>query len=626
MVIRDSKFQTAKSRLQMSNNIVITAQRTSQEQESLYGVVVNPTGASTWVHQLFTAEEIDPLADERLGLEKVVVIQAGDFEGRTAVVRRIIDTSDFETINYYRVQGWRVPISAIAPPEKLARFQELDQVIDQFVVSWQSAAAACLEIDRDLLWEAAGYSSNRAYWMAKSKQAAEQGLPAMSYSRVMQLIGAAKTGETLEVEGIEVMPVVSSERAMREIARIPDEHRTKAAQALVMENQATGRPITEVLVKKASEEAAAGLTFEEVQMMFAPYGVFRRFSPTCRKNQAMRFQFEGQPGLGRVAGSLFPSLGAATEWFKKNLDGTPRNDMGCPTCTHCQWTAVDNIRCKAKDDLIGLTQIWNAPSWCGSYSPATLEQTSARLLPPDPANYSTVTDYLCVCHLEAEPDLIAPDEEIGVYRGKHFFSSYSEAGGLAGFSVQVSNRWYSAVTLPGCNSPLEGLATPAAIAYRNAVIDGILEIESRHLPAEDLTDVEAGALSLTVYRPDTSPEAIAEGLAAGYIVPTSGHNSGSNVQSRKEAPLLEVGTACRVQVDGVIGRHIVAQMPSHPGGSVVLWSGRGRVLASTQQIIPWHEPPDPTALSDVARVWIAEMIAVLGYERVQALLQEVGRF
>jgi hypothetical protein len=45
------------------------------------------------------------------------------------------------------------------------------------------------------------------------------------------------------------------------------------------------------------------------------------------------------------------------------------------------------------------------------------------------------------------------------------------------------------------------------------------EPQTARLREEDLTDEESAALGLTIYRPDTSPEAIEEGLRSGYLVP-----------------------------------------------------------------------------------------------------------
>jgi hypothetical protein len=164
-------------------------------------------------------------------------------------------------------------------------------------------------------------------------------------------------------------------------------------------------------------------------------------------------------------------------------------------------------------------------------------------------------------------------------------------------------------------------------------------------PTETLDEAEADlrAAGIPIYRPDTSPEAIAEGLAAGYIVPVAESRPSAPAtpqqaalpsevkQSIPEPPkelvgdserLYEVGSWCRVE--GTVGRFVVAQMPTHPGGSVLLWSSGGKTVASPAAVIPWHEPPDPDALAQVARGWLAEMIAVLGAEQVQALVQEVA--
>jgi len=161
------------------------------------------------------------------------------------------------------------------------------------------------------------------------------------------------------------------------------------------------------------------------------------------------------------------------------------------------------------------------------------------------------------------------------------------------------------------------------------------------LPAEDLTDDEAAALGLTVYRPDTSDEAIAEGLAVGYIVPTdeqphspadSAHAAASPaaaIQSSAEAPapvlealrgVLEPGRFVRV-ADRPGAWYVAQHSPA--GGRIMVWSGAGKYLAHPDELTPGGYC-DPAKLEEIAQTWLHELASVFGAERVQALLGEVA--
>lgn len=160
------------------------------------------------------------------------------------------------------------------------------------------------------------------------------------------------------------------------------------------------------------------------------------------------------------------------------------------------------------------------------------------------------------------------------------------------------------------------------------------------LPAEDLTDDEAVALGFTVYRSDTSPEAIAEGLERGWLVPTAEQPASSadsahaaapvaeGDQSTQETPPPAVGDSEGVLVPGRMvrvrdrpGTWCVAQ-DSTASPHVMVWSGAGKYLAHPDELAPGGYC-DPSQLNEIARQWLHELVAVLGPEQVQALLGEV---
>lgn len=348
---------------------------TTAEPVQLYGVVTSPEGADGWVHQLFLPEQLR--GDVRNG--GAVEILEGEFAGTTGEIRRVVESSDFQKLNYYRAEGWTIPLDSIIlahpEPDRLARFHACDQTVDSFIESWRDAAEAMAEIEVDELWKVAGYPSHRAYWVAKGEQAAAAGLQQVSYERVLQLVGAAKTLERLEGAGVNVAPL-KTERVVRELRRLPEEQQPAVAAALVAEHQATGRPLTEGLTKKAIAEAEAGLRYDQVAMAFAPWGVFRHFTPSCTKNRKFRFCFEGDRGS-----SLFQSLQDAVAWFDAKLKNLPqRQTMGCPTCTHCTWLESD-VHCDQLGDLIGLTRIWNMPAQCQGWQQGQPERPQVVAAP-----------------------------------------------------------------------------------------------------------------------------------------------------------------------------------------------------------------------------------------------------
>lgn len=321
----------------------------------LYGVF----GADGWMPRLFLADELSPHDGELCNNCAVTVIE----NGTQGQVRRVIASSEWRAMNYYSQKGWQIPFDVVtpAPDERMGRFNACDEAVDRFITAWLSAARAALEIERDRLWEVAGFPSNRAYWVAKGEAMAAAGHKAVTYERVLQLIGAAKAVEGLESEGIDPTPF-QSEKSLRALAAAPKDIRSQVAQALTVEHQVTGRPITEVLTKKASADHEAGLTLELLQERFAPYGVFRHFTPTGRKNQRFRFAFEGGTGA-----SLFASLTEANDWLNAQ-PRSPRAGLGCPTCANCISLAGGTAVCGKSGESVLHTRIWNAPGWCGGYT------------------------------------------------------------------------------------------------------------------------------------------------------------------------------------------------------------------------------------------------------------------
>lgn len=330
---------------------------TKLEPVTLYGVVVDGGG---WIDRLFLADELEP-SGGKLHNRCQVVMKAGPAEGQTGEVRREILSSEWRTLDYYKQQGWQVPLGSLVADPKMARFRVCDQAVNRFFQSWLEAGRAALEIERDELWRVAGYPSNRAYWVAKGEDAAKAGNRAVTYERVLQLIGAARTIENLEADGIDPTPF-ESERSLRALNAAPEEVRPQVAQTLTVESQITGRPITEVLTKKAVADLEAGLTLELLQERFAPYGVFRHFTPTGRKNQRFRFSFEDGGGA-----RLFQSLSEANNWLNEHQQ-CPRTDMGCPTCANCMALTGGAAVCGKTGESVLHTRIWNAPGWCGAWT------------------------------------------------------------------------------------------------------------------------------------------------------------------------------------------------------------------------------------------------------------------
>ncbi len=212
--------------------------------------------------------------------------------------------------------------------EKINRLRTCEEIIlgsgrlnnNLFNSSWQEAAAACLEVERDRLWEAAGFESNRAYWVEKKESSGVKGH--VTYERVLQLIGATKVIEELKQAGIDPT-FFQSERSLRILGNIPDENRVEIAKALIVEIEATGRTITETLVQLATEDITAGLSFLEIQEQFSQYGKFERLTPTGRKDQYFRFVFK-QPDFSTLLPDLkevatFSTLPKALNWLNANI-------------------------------------------------------------------------------------------------------------------------------------------------------------------------------------------------------------------------------------------------------------------------------------------------------------------
>jgi hypothetical protein len=324
---------------------------------TFYGVVVEGGG---WINRLFLADELEP-SGGKLHNRCQVLMLAGPAEGQTGEVRREIASSEWRTLDYYRGQGWEVPLGLLVADPAMERFRVCDQAVNRFFQSWLEAGRAALEIERDALWRVAGYPSNRAYWVAKGEDAAKEGNRTVTYERVLQLIGAARTIESLQNEGIDPTPF-GSEKSLRALNAAPEDVRPQVAQALTVESQITGRPITENLTKKVVADVEAGLTVELLQERFAPYGVFRHFTPTSRKNQRFRFSFEDGGGA-----RLFQSLSEANNWLNEH-QLQPRIDMGCPTCANCMALTGGAAVCGKTGESVLHTRIWNAPGWCGGWT------------------------------------------------------------------------------------------------------------------------------------------------------------------------------------------------------------------------------------------------------------------
>lgn len=430
----------------------------------LYGVVIQPMG---WIHQLFLADELRPLGVQlHLGSEAEVL--TGDFAGRTGTIKRVLESTDFQHINGYRREGWKIPLGEFAivspEPDKLARFQECDRAIDSLIDSWQVAAQAALMIERDELWAAAGYDSIRAYWMAKQEAAIARGVKSLTYERMLQLKGAAEVTETLEAHGVPV-DVFSSEKSLRVVRSLPEDQQVAVATAVAAEHNATGRPVTEALVKRVSAEVIEGHKMTDVQQRYAPYGVFKPFTPDSRKNRQYRYIFEG-PGTTR----LFTDLGDAVIWFDAYLSHKViRDDMGCPTCVGC--TLISGAgECSRGHGHITHRRLWNMPGHCQAWEPKG-EPAIAPNVAPEADGYQTVAEYLAAAGFEAEADdMINPDQDPPIaYRGWQIVTD-SEERGMLSFSIRDSatEQWYSLLCMEG---RFHGVDEDSAIAYSRAVID-----------------------------------------------------------------------------------------------------------------------------------------------------------
>lgn len=438
----------------------------------LYGVVVESFG---WIHQLFLAGGLE-VAQGELKKEATVTVLVGEMTGSVGKVRRIVASTDFATINYYRTQGWKVPLGefviASPEPEKLARFHECDEAIDRLLDSWQAAAQAALEIERDQLWAVAGYPSVRAYWMAKRELADSRGVKGLTYERMLQLKGAAETTETLELSGVSV-DVFTSEKSLRAVRSVPEAQQVAVASAVAAEHQATGRPVTELLVKKVSAEIAAGHTLADVQQRYAPYGVFKEFIPDGRKTRRFRYAFEA-PGMGR----LFTGLDDAVIWFDEHLSRkAPRTDMGCPTCAHCSPLAAGAGECSQGHGHITHRRLWNMPNHCQGWQ-AKGETAIAPPTAPAGDDYQSVAEYLAGAGFEAEADdMINPDQDPPIaYRGWHIVTD-SEERGMLSFSIQdPAAQWYSLLCMEG---RFIGVDEDSAIAYSRAVIDRAIALGAK---------------------------------------------------------------------------------------------------------------------------------------------------
>ena len=79
-----------------------------------------------------------------------------------------------------------------------------------------------------------------------------------------------------------------------------------------------------------------------------------------------------------------------------------------------------------------------------------------------------------------------------------------------------------------------------------------------------------------------------------------------------------------VRVDGVSGQWVVAQPALGCEERYMLWGPNGRLRATRAEISLLSARPNPQALRDLGSSWLHELVAVLGSERIAALLGEVA--
>ncbi|MBD1918909.1 MULTISPECIES: hypothetical protein [Cyanophyceae] len=147
------------------------------------------------------------------------------------------------------------------------------------------------------------------------------------------------------------------------------------------------------------------------------------------------------------------------------------------------------------------------------------------------------------------------------------------------------------------------------------------------LKPEPTPEDELRSAGIPVYRPDTSPEAIAEGLERGYIVPTTAPNTERH-QSGMEDPapavepsegLIKVGT--RGTLKDCPHSFVVAEIV---GNRLQLWNATERRAVHESEFTPYLNRQQPCELNAIARSWLRDIVAAMGPEQVQALLEEVA--
>jgi hypothetical protein len=153
----------------------------------------------------------------------------------------------------------------------------------------------------------------------------------------------------------------------------------------------------------------------------------------------------------------------------------------------------------------------------------------------------------------------------------------------------------------------------------------------------DTAEAELRSAGIPVYRPDTSDEAIREGLASGYLrptsaasVPTPAASPATDAQTADEQPApfdealrgsLEPGRFVKVATHP--GVWYLAQL-SPDGQHAMVWSRSGHQLVPLSDLVP-NQFCDPASLNRIALDWLSELVGVLGAEQVQTLLGEVAK-
>lgn len=224
------------------------------------------------------------------------------------------------------------------------------------------------------------------------------------YKRAMQLIEASRRREALSVVStpVEVLPeepslmvtmggdstvvplgrAFRSEKALRALPSQEDPAFLSVAQLAVSEAQRRGmQGPSEGLVRSVTNDVKAltqhGLDgFDEVQLLFAPWGVFDRFTVTNKRVQRFRYQFSAPSVLHQHQGitKLFTDLKEAIAFYQDwCLPSRRLKTVGCLTCQNCDLEG-GQVNCGAVGQPVKLTEIW-AKGRCLDYSPLSGDTT-----------------------------------------------------------------------------------------------------------------------------------------------------------------------------------------------------------------------------------------------------------